>query len=36
VLDTFEGVIGEGQTFQPAATVTVEGRSIVLLLNPKV
>jgi isoamylase len=34
-LDTFEGVVKEGQTFQPGEKLTVEGRSIILLLNPK-
>lgn len=35
ILDTFDGVIGDGQVFQPREKVTVEGRSIILLLNPK-
>lgn len=35
ILDTFDGVIGEGQTFQSGEKITVEGRSIILLLNPR-
>lgn len=35
ILDTFDGVIGEGKIFQPGEKITVEGRSIILLLNPK-
>lgn len=35
ILDTFDGTIGEGETFQAQEKITVEGRSIILLLNPK-
>lgn len=34
-LDTSEAKVGEGQTFHPGDKLTAEGRSIVLLLNPK-
>ena len=35
ILDTFEGLVDEGQTYQPGEKITVEGRSIILLLNPR-
>lgn len=35
ILDTFEGMVGEGPTFQAGEKITVEGRSIILLLNPR-
>ena len=34
-LDTSKGVIAPGDTFQPGDTITVEGRSVILLLNPR-
>ena len=34
-LDTSEAKVGEGQTFHPGDKLMAEGRSIVLLLNPK-
>lgn len=34
-LDTHRGVIGPEDTFHPGDMITVEGRSIILLLNPK-
>ena len=35
ILDTFAGDVGEGQSFKPGDRLTVEGRSIVVLQNPK-
>jgi glycogen operon protein len=35
VLDTGEGVVGDGKSFGPKETLTVEGRSVILLQNPK-
>ncbi|HEX8040141.1 MAG TPA: glycogen debranching protein GlgX [Chryseosolibacter sp.] len=35
ILDTFEGFIGDGQSFAPGDKLVVQGRSVVLLLNPK-
>jgi isoamylase len=35
ILNTFDGVVDEGQTFNPGDQLKVEGRSIILLLNPK-
>jgi isoamylase len=35
ILDTFDGVIGEGQSFNPGDQLKVQGRSVILLLNPK-
>jgi isoamylase len=34
-LDTFSGVIDPSETYNPGDVITVEGRSIILLLNPK-
>jgi len=35
IVDTFEGVVGEGPSYKPGDKVRVEARSIILLLNPK-
>jgi isoamylase len=35
ILDTFEGEIRPGKTFKPREELKVEGRAIILLLNPK-
>ena len=35
ILDTFEGVVAAGETYQSGDVLTVEGRSIILLQNPK-
>jgi isoamylase len=35
VLDTFDGGIQQGKSFQAQQVITVAGRSVVLLLNPK-
>ncbi len=35
ILDTFTGVIGEGESYKPAEQLNVGPRSIILLLNPK-
>jgi glycogen operon protein len=35
ILDTFDGTIGEGPSYQCGERLKVEGRSVALLLNPK-
>lgn len=34
-LDTFTGAIEPGETYKPGDVITVQGRSVILLLNPK-
>lgn len=34
-LDTFTGMIEPGETYKPGDVITVQGRSVILLLNPK-
>jgi isoamylase len=35
VLDTAKGFVDEGETFKSGEPITVQGRSVVLLKNPK-
>jgi hypothetical protein len=35
ILDTFEDMVEPGKTFKPRDELKVEGRPIILLLNPK-